>query len=83
MADLPHFQNWVAAIRSRDHHLLNADIEQGHKTMALCLLARTAYLVGRSVRFDPLKETAVDDPEADALLNQPTYRAPYVVPKQV
>ncbi|MDP6719186.1 MAG: Gfo/Idh/MocA family oxidoreductase, partial [Pirellulaceae bacterium] len=30
MADLPHFQNWVAAIRARDHKVLHADIEEGH-----------------------------------------------------
>jgi len=83
MADLPHFQNWVAAIRSRNHKVLHADIEEGHKSMALCLLARTAYEVGRHLQFDPKSETVVGDDEADALLNKPSYREPYRVPDEV
>ncbi|NIL99171.1 MAG: hypothetical protein GTO62_19245, partial [Planctomycetales bacterium] len=34
MEDLPHFRNWIAAVRSRNHQDLNADIEEGHKSMA-------------------------------------------------
>jgi predicted dehydrogenase len=83
MADLPHFQNWVKAIRARDHKLLNADIAQGYKSMAMCLLARTAYQVGRPLRFDPATEKVLGDDEADRMLNQPEYRKPYVVPKEV
>jgi len=83
MADLPHFQNWVAAIRARDHKLLNADIEGGHKSMAMCLLARTAFQVGRHLQFDPAAEAVVGDDEANELLNKPSYREPYVVPQQV
>jgi len=83
MADLPHFQNWVAACRARDHKVLRADIEEGHKSMALCLLARTSYQVGRGLKFDPAKEIIVGDDEANAMLNEPKYREPYVVPKDV
>jgi predicted dehydrogenase len=83
MADLPHFQNWIAAVRSGDHTLLNADIEEGHKSQVLCLLARTAYQVGRHLKFDPETEKVLDDEEADTMLNRPEYREPYVVPKEV
>ena len=83
MADLPHFQNWVKAIRARDHKLLSADIEEGHKSMAMCLLARTSYQVGRPIRFDPATEKVLGDEEADRMLNQPEYRKPYVVPEEV
>jgi hypothetical protein len=83
MADLPHFQNWIKAVRSRRYEDLTADIEEGHKSMAVCLLARTAYQVGRCIRFDPAAETIIDDPDADAMLNRPEYRAPYVVPQEV
>lgn len=83
MSDRPHFENWVAAIRRRDHRLLHADIEQGHRSMALCLLARTAYQVGRPLRFDPPTETIVDDQQANEMLNQPSYRKPYVMPDEV
>ncbi len=83
MADLPHFQNWIAACRARDHKLLNADVEEGHKSMALTLLARTAYEVGRPLNFDPKTEKVIGDEEADRLLNDPVQREPYVVPKEV
>ena len=83
MADVPHFQNWIKAIRNRNHLELSADVEEGHKSMALCLLARTAYQVGRCLRFDPATETVLGDDEANAMLNEPEYRAPYVVPKEV
>jgi predicted dehydrogenase len=82
MSDRPHFENWLAAIRSRNHETLHADIEEGHKSTAICLLARTAYQVGKSLQFDPATET-VSDPEANALLNEPSMRKPYVVPKDV
>jgi len=83
MADAPHFRNWIAAMRSRRHEDLSADIEEGYKSMALCLLARTSYQVGRCVRFDPDTDKVVGDDEADAMLNHPEYREPYVVPKEV
>ena len=83
MADLPHFQNWIAAVRSRNHEQLNADIAEGHKSQVLCLLARTAYQVGRHLKFEPATETVQGDDEADTMLNHPEYREPYVVPEEV
>jgi predicted dehydrogenase len=83
MEDLPHFQNWIAAIRARDHQLLNADIEEGYRSSAMPILARTSYLVGRPLRLDPKTEAVIGDDQANQLLNEPNYREPYVVPKQV
>ncbi len=83
MVNRTHFENWVAAIRSRDHRKLNAEIEEGHKSMTLCLLARAAFQVGRHLKFDPKTEKVIGDAEADRLLNEPEYRLPYVVPKDV
>jgi predicted dehydrogenase len=83
MSDTPHFRNWIAAIRSRRQAELAADIEQGHRSMAMALLARTAWQVGRCLQFDPESETVVGDEQADAMLNAPTYREPYVVPQEV
>ncbi|MCH5377938.1 MAG: gfo/Idh/MocA family oxidoreductase, partial [Planctomycetes bacterium] len=82
MADTPHFRNWIMAVRSRNHEDLNADIAEGHRSMTMALLARTAWQVGRCLRFDPETEKVLDD-EANAMLNSPAYRDPYVVPQVI
>jgi len=79
---VPHFRNWISAIRSRNHQDLNAEIGLGRISMGLPLLANAAYRLGRSLQFDPKTEQCVDDDEANKLL-APAYREPYVVPKEV
>jgi len=79
---VPHFQNWLAAIRSGKHEDLTADIEEGHKSATVCHLAKISQKLGRSVHFDPQTERFVNDPEADKYLKR-EYREPYVVPDQV
>ncbi len=79
---IPHFRNWIAAIRSRKHEELNADVEQGHLSMTVCHLAKISCKLGRSVHFDPAAERFVNDPEADKCLKR-EYREPYVVPEVV
>ena len=83
MTDTPHFKNWLTAVRSRDRSLLHAEIAEGHKSMALAVLARASYESGRPIKFDPATERAIGDAKADAFLNYPQYRSPYVVPSQV
>ncbi len=79
---VPHFRNWIQAIRSRKHEDLNADIEEGHKSVTVCHLARISQKLGRSVHFDPQTEQFVNDPEADKFLKR-DYRAPFVIPNEV
>jgi predicted dehydrogenase len=79
---VPHFRNWIAAIRSGNHEDLTADIEEGHKSATVCHLAKISQKLGRCVHFDPKTERFVDDPEADKHLKR-EYREPYVVPDQV
>ena len=83
MEDLPHFQNWIAAVRSRKPSDLAADIDEGRKSTAMCLLARTSYQVGRPLKFDPDTELVLGDEEANRLLNEPQYRKQFEVPKDV
>ena len=82
MADLPHFQNWIKACRSRRHEDLHGDIEEGHKSAALCHLAKISNQLKRSVRFDSQTELCVGDEEANQFLKR-EYRKPYVVPEEV
>jgi predicted dehydrogenase len=80
--NLEHFQNWIAAVRSRKPEDLNAEITEGHYSAALCHLANVAYRTGRTLEFDPEAEQFVDDEEANQLLTRPP-REPYAVPEEV
>jgi predicted dehydrogenase len=82
MVDLPHFQNFVKAVRSRKREDLTAEIEEGHKSAVMCHLANIAYRLGRTLDFDSVKEKFVSDSDADKMLTR-AYREPYVVPREV
>jgi len=43
-----HFANFIAAVRSRDRQLLNAEIEQGHLSTGLCHVANISHRLGES-----------------------------------
>ncbi len=77
-----HFLNFVEAVKSRDAATLNAPVEEGHLSSALCHLANISYRLGRKLHFDPKTEKFVGDNEADSLLTR-QYRKPYVVPETV
>lgn len=79
---IPHFRNWLDAMRTREHEDLAADVEQGHRSNAVCHLAKISCKLGRSVHFDPQTERFVNDPEADKHLKR-DYREPYVIPEVV
>ncbi|MEZ6045879.1 MAG: Gfo/Idh/MocA family oxidoreductase [Planctomycetaceae bacterium] len=44
-----HFQNFIDAVRANDHTILNADIEEGHYSSALCHLGNISYRLGESM----------------------------------
>ena len=73
-----HFANFIEAVRKRDPRILNAPIEEGHKSSTLSHLANIAYRVGRTLEFDPKTETFRNDTEANAFLSR-EYREPFVV----
>jgi predicted dehydrogenase len=80
--DLPHFHNFIDAVRARDPRVLHADVLEGHLSTAMCHLCNIAYRMGRSLEFDSEREDFVGDPEANRLLSR-VYRYPYVVPEAV
>ena len=73
-----HFANFLEAVRARNSSILHAEIEEGHKSSALCHLANIAQRVGRTIEFDPAAEKILGDAEAGALLTR-DYREPFVV----
>ena len=80
--DGDHFANFVDAIRQRKPEILNAPIEEGHRSTVLAHLANISYRLGRTLTFDPKTETFPGDKEANAHLGR-KYRSPYVVPEKV
>jgi hypothetical protein len=47
-----HFQNFIAAVRSRSREDQNAEILEGHYSAALCHLANISYRLGELVPFN-------------------------------
>ena len=74
----PHMHNFLKAVRSRNHADLNADIEEGHLSAALCHMANISYRTGRKLVFDPATEHFVGDAQANALITR-KYRQPYAI----
>ena len=46
VGDHTHFENFVKAVRADKQSLLNADIEQGHLSSAMCHLGNISHMVG-------------------------------------
>lgn len=78
-----HYQNFLDCIKSRKVEDLNADVEQGHLSSALCHLANAAYRTQRAIQFDPATEQAVGDKEANDILadRDRKYRKPFELPE--
>ncbi len=58
-----HFDNFIKAVRSRNHEDLNADIEQGHLSSALCHLGNISYRLGEPIAADEAKSRLAGNPE--------------------
>jgi len=73
-----HYQNFIDAVRAKDRTILNAEIEEGHYSSALCHLGLISARLGRSFDFDPSTESIPHDKEANAMLTR-EYREPFAV----
>ncbi len=80
LAGQAHFENFIAAVRSRKSEELKASLDDGHLSTALCHLGNISYRLGRSLEFDGKRERFVSDAEADKLLSR-VYRKPYKLPE--
>jgi predicted dehydrogenase len=59
-----HFANFIAAVRSGRRADLNADIEEGHFSSALCHLANISYRLGSNAPFAPRTRAFGDNRDA-------------------
>ncbi len=77
-----HQGNFIDAVRSGNPHDLNCEIEVGHMSTVLPLIANVAYRMGETLRFNGVIEQFIDNKAADEMLTR-KYRHPYVVPEVV
>lgn len=69
-----HFRNFLDSVKSRQPTI--TPVEAGHHSAIPGHLSLIAMVVGRKIRWDPVKERILNDPEASKLLARP-YRAPW------
>lgn len=77
-----HYKNFIDAVRAKDKSILNGPVETAHLAASIAHLGNISYRLGRTLHFDPTKETFVGDKEANAMLTR-KYRSPYIVPDKV
>jgi predicted dehydrogenase len=69
-----HVTNFVDCVFSKKPTA--APVEVAHRSITVAHLGNIAMLTGRDLRWDPVRETIVDDPAAADMLKRP-WRAPY------
>jgi len=60
-----HHENFFEAVRSRGRAI--SDVEIGHRTATVCNLGQIAMMLGRRLRWDPVREEFSDDDMANRL----------------
>jgi len=73
--NMNHMADWLKAVRNSDY-LPAVDVEIGHRTATLCIVANLAYILGRPLQWDAQAECVVGDEQANRLLDVPQ-RHPY------
>ena len=73
-----HMKNLLECMRTRERPV--ADIEEGYRSSAACILANLSMKLGRSLEWDEANARVAGDEEANRLLRR-TYRAPWVHPE--
>ncbi|HEY1495919.1 MAG TPA: Gfo/Idh/MocA family oxidoreductase [Candidatus Solibacter sp.] len=69
-----HHLDWLTSVQTRKPNAAPAEI--GHRSCSACLLAHAGMKLGRPLKWDPAKESFVNDAAANALLAR-GQRAPY------
>ncbi len=59
-----HVSNFIKAVRSRKSDDLNCEIEVGHQSTMMCLMANIAVRVGKAAGIDRIKQAMKDHPDA-------------------
>ena len=60
-----HYDNFYAAVRSRKHTDLNADILEGHLSSALCHTGNVSVRLGKTLKPEEIKDRLKSNPTAN------------------
>ncbi len=71
-----HMQNFLDCVREGGEPV--ADVASHHREVSSCHMCNIAMLLGRKLRWDPVKEQFIGDEQANALVSRPQ-RAPYTI----
>jgi len=71
-----HHGNWLTSIQTRQPAVTT--VEVAHRSTSACILSWIAMKLGRKLRWDPVKEEFLGDPEANAMRSR-LERKPYGV----
>lgn len=69
-----HHDNFLQSIRARTQPV--SDVEFGHRTTTVCNLGNIAMQLGRTLKWDPVREVFPDDPVANRMRDR-SMRAPW------
>jgi len=73
---ISHHDDFYDAVRTRGDVVASA--ETGHRTASACHITTNSMLLGRSLKWDPVKEKFIGDEEANRMLHY-TYRTPWTL----
>ncbi len=71
-----HRRDFLNCVKTRRRPI--CDVEIGHSSLTACLTSEIAIRLGRSLKWDPVKEKFAQDAEATALVTRPM-RSPWLV----
>jgi predicted dehydrogenase len=69
-----HYTNFIDCVITRQPPA--APVEEAHRSVSVCHLANIAMRLGRKIKWDPEKETVVNDAHANRMLSRPM-RSPW------
>lgn len=72
--NVPHMETFINSMRSRIDP--NVPVEIGHSSCTMCTLGNIAYDLGRPLKWNPIVEKFMDDPEATKYMHY-EYRKGY------
>ncbi|WP_316842497.1 Gfo/Idh/MocA family oxidoreductase [Pedobacter gandavensis] len=72
----PQMTDFITSVKTRTQFALNE--ENGHRSCNIINIGLAALRLGRSLKFDPVKQEFIDDEGANRLIN-PVMRAPYTI----